>query len=186
MATIRNKKRVILKGFAAFIYAMSLVFICAGIVGTHSILSNSFKNKEAVNNNLTKTVSTKELITSYQTLTKITTTTTNTTTVLATTAPKGEIQQFAHDLVVGYYGWTESDFSALVKLWQRESEWNPKSVNRSSGTCGIPQAISCNAIIKSYGDLSWESQVKWGLSYIKRRYKTPIAAWTFFQNNNWY
>ena len=196
MAKIRNKKRVILKGFAAFIYAISVVFICAGIVGTHSLKNDSFKNKEAVNNNLTKTVSTKELITSYETLSKKVTTTkttttkktttTTTTTTNVVTAPKGEIQSFAHDLVVGSYGWTEGDFTALVKLWNRESGWNPNSVNRSSGTCGIPQAISCDAIIKSQGNLNWDSQVNWGLSYIKRRYKTPTAAWTFFQNNYWY
>lgn len=197
MAKIRNKKRVILKGFAAFIYAISVVFICAGIVGTHSLKNDSFKNKEAVNNNLTKTVSTKELITSYETLSKkvtttkttttkkTTTTTTKTTTTNVVTAPKGEIQSFAHDLVVGSYGWTEGDFTALVKLWNRESGWNPNS-HSASGACGIPQALPCSKIAAAYGENTWENQIKWGLKYISGRYGTPLNAWASFQSQGWY
>ena len=104
---------------------------------------------------------------------------------LGTTAPKNEIQQYAHDLVVGSYGWTESDFSALVKLWNRESGWNPKS-HSSSGACGIPQALPCSKIAAAYGENTWENQVKWGLRYINNKYGSASKAWSYFQNNGWY
>jgi hypothetical protein len=31
-----------------------------------------------------------------------------------------------------------------------------------------------------------ETQIKWGLSYIKGRYKTPAGAWNAFQHKGWY
>jgi hypothetical protein len=30
------------------------------------------------------------------------------------------------------------------------------------------------------------TQIKWGLSYIKGKYKTPCGAWSNFQANGWY
>jgi hypothetical protein len=76
----------------------------------------------------------------------------------------------------------------LVKLWNHESGWNPKATNPSSGAYGIPQALPGNKLAE-FGD-DWRTnpatQIKWGLKYIKNRYKTPCGAWTFFQNNNWY
>ena len=33
-----------------------------------------------------------------------------------------EYQQYAHDLVINTYGWSEYDFQCLVNLWNRESE----------------------------------------------------------------
>lgn len=32
-----------------------------------------------------------------------------------------EYQQYAHDLVINTYGWSEYDFQCLVSLWERES-----------------------------------------------------------------
>jgi len=31
-----------------------------------------------------------------------------------------------------------------------------------------------------------ETQIKWGLSYVKGRYKTPMGAWNAFQHKGWY
>lgn len=95
-------------------------------------------------------------------------------------------KEYAYDLVVNQYLWSESDYDALVKLWTRESNWNPNAVNKSSGACNIPQALPCNKISNMYGDNSWESGIKWGLYYIKNRYGTPTKAWQHFQNKNWY
>ncbi len=211
MAKIKvNKrvKRITTITFAALCYVLSIICICAGIAGINTSRQNLYR-KQSVNVNINKTVSTKDLMASFQRINakreaearakreaaerakreaeaKKAEEEARKAASLGPTAPKGEIQQYAHDLVVGSYGWTESDFSALVKLWNRESGWNPNSVNRNSGTCGIPQAVSCNAIINSQGDLSWQSQVKWGLNYINRRYTTPAKAWAFFQRNWWY
>ncbi|MWK33933.1 lytic transglycosylase domain-containing protein [Actinomadura sp. J1-007] len=38
-------------------------------------------------------------------------------------------------------GWSTRQYGCLVKLWNRESHWNHKAHNRSSGAYGIPQAL---------------------------------------------
>lgn len=101
---------------------------------------------------------------------------------LAAVAPVGEIQSYAHDSVLSR-GWSESDFAALVTLWNRESSWNPNAVNRSSGACGIPQALPCSKI-PNPGD--WKSQVDWGLNYIAGRYGSPTQALSHSNSVGWY
>ena len=200
MNKIKSKRGLILKTFAALFYTLSVICICAGIVGIKSTQNNNFESKKVINKNINKTVSTKDLMTSFQRITaKLEAeakakaeaeakakaeAAEKAAAALGTTAPKGEIQQYAHDLVISK-GWTESDFSALVNLWNRESGWNPQSYS-SSGACGIPQAYPCSKIIEAYGKNTWENQVKWGLGYISRTYTTPSKAWAFFQSNNWY
>lgn len=79
-------------------------------------------------------------------------------------------------------GWTGANWNALYLIWMRESGWNPRSVNRSSGACGIPQAYPCSKI----PDKSTAGQIKWGLDYIARRYGSPSAAWAHWQRNHSY
>lgn len=79
-------------------------------------------------------------------------------------------------------GWTGAEWDALYVLWMRESGWNPRSVNRSSGACGIPQALPCSKI----PDKSTVGQIKWGLDYIQRRYGTPTGAMSHWQMKKWY
>lgn len=76
----------------------------------------------------------------------------------------------------------------LEKLWTKESGWNHRASNNSSGAYGIPQALP-GSKMASAGD-DWENnpatQIKWGLGYIKGRYSTPCGAWQYFLNNNSY
>ena len=76
----------------------------------------------------------------------------------------------------------------LEKLWTKESGWNERSQNQSSGAYGIPQALP-GSKMAAYGE-DWQTnpvpQIKWGLNYIKNRYGDPCGAWSFFQANNWY
>jgi hypothetical protein len=76
----------------------------------------------------------------------------------------------------------------LDKLFTKESGWNPKARNKSSGAFGIPQALPGNKMATEGAD--WETnpvtQIKWGLTYIKNRYKTPCAAWAHSQAVNSY
>jgi hypothetical protein len=76
----------------------------------------------------------------------------------------------------------------LDKLFTKESGWNPKARNKSSGAFGIPQALPGNKMATEGAD--WETnpvtQIKWGLTYIKNRYKTPCAAWAHSQAFNSY
>lgn len=79
-------------------------------------------------------------------------------------------------------GWTGSQWTALYTLWMRESGWNPGSVNRSSGACGIPQAYPCSKIT----DKSMRGQLQWGMDYIARRYGTPANALNYWYAHNSY
>jgi SLT domain-containing protein len=93
--------------------------------------------------------------------------------------------------------WTESDYNALLRMWDKESNWNHKAHNKSSstyngtdgsGAYGIPQAMPGSKMKSEGGD--WLTnpvpQIHWGLKYIKGRYGTPEAAWAFWQSHKWY
>ena len=102
------------------------------------------------------------------------------------TSDKDTYKSYAYDLVINKYTWSKEDYEALVKLWTKESNWNPNAVNKKSGACNIPQALPCSKISKKYGDNSWQSGIKWGLTYIKSRYGSPKKAWSHFKNKGWY
>lgn len=85
------------------------------------------------------------------------------------------------------YGWS-SHWSALEALWQRESGWNHKAKNPSSGAYGIPQALPASKMKSAGADYLTNpaTQIKWGLAYIKSRYGNPTKANNFQKANNWY
>jgi resuscitation-promoting factor RpfB len=91
-------------------------------------------------------------------------------------------------------GWTGAEWSALEKLWDGESNWNPKAMNKSSGAYGIPQALPYSKMPKmawpesAGGQSDATTQIQWGLSYIKSRYGSPSMAWAFWQKQkpHWY
>lgn len=99
----------------------------------------------------------------------------------------GEIQSYAHQLVIEYR-WTEEDYQALVHLWYRESGWNPNAINKKSGACGIPQSLPCRKMASEGKDYrtNYRTQVRWGLKYIKARYGSPRGAWEHSQRTGWY
>jgi hypothetical protein len=76
----------------------------------------------------------------------------------------------------------------LDHMWTKESGWNPKSRNATSGAYGIPQALPADKMAQ-YGS-DWLTnpvpQIKWGLSYIENRYTSPCGAWSFWQLHGWY
>lgn len=110
---------------------------------------------------------------------------TKTTTVSGT---KAEYQAYAKDLVLNTYGWSEADFEALVKLWNRESGWNANAHNKSSGAHGIPQSLPASKMASEGSDYytNGYTQIRWGLKYIKNRYGSPLKAWQHSQNKGWY
>lgn len=85
-------------------------------------------------------------------------------------------------------GFPIKEFPCLEKLWTKESGWNHRSQNRSSGAYGIPQALPGPKMASAGSD--WRTnpatQIKWGLGYVKGRYKSPCRAWGHFQSNGWY
>ena len=104
------------------------------------------------------------------------------------TGTKADYQDYAYDLVLNKYLWSESDYKALVNLWERESNWNANAHNKSSGAHGIPQSLPASKMSSEGSDYytNGYTQIRWGLKYIKERYGSPSAAWQHFQNKNWY
>jgi hypothetical protein len=106
---------------------------------------------------------------------------------LAEIPDAGTIKAYAF-AEVSRRGWGMEQYSCLVKLWNRESNWNPIAQNKSSGAYGIPQALP-GIKMASAGD-DWmtnpETQINWGLGYISGRYKTPCAALAHSDVKNWY
>jgi len=64
----------------------------------------------------------------------------------------------------------------------RESGWNVNALNKSSGACGLFQALPCAKM----GGMEVSNQLNWGLNYIARRYGTPAGAYAFWQAHHWY
>lgn len=100
---------------------------------------------------------------------------------------KGEYQKYALSLLPDF-GWDESELAPLIYLWNRESGWNPRSHNKSSGAHGIPQALPASKMASEGSDYytNPEPQIRWGLKYIARRYGSPSAAWSHFRSKGWY
>lgn len=87
------------------------------------------------------------------------------------------------------YGWgADAQWDALEQLWTRESGWSYTAENPSSGAYGIPQSLPASKMAAAGKD--WrtnpETQIRWGLNYIKERYGGPKRAWAYFQANNSY
>ncbi len=99
-----------------------------------------------------------------------------------------ELQSYAHNLVINTYGWSEYDFECLVKLWNRESGWNPNAHNKSSGAHGVPQSLPASKMASEGADYytNGYTQIRWGLKYIKQRYGNPTNAWAHSQKTGWY
>lgn len=100
---------------------------------------------------------------------------------------KNTYQEYAYSLF-SQYGWSNNDFQCLVKLWEKESKWNPNARNKSSRAYGIPQALPGSKMASEGADwqTNYKTQIRWGLKYIKQRYGTPTAAWNSFLKKGWY
>lgn len=86
------------------------------------------------------------------------------------------------------FGFSPTEFSCLDALWNSESGWNLHADNPTSDAYGIPQALPGTKMATAGPD--WannaETQIKWGLGYIRSSYGTPCAAWAFKQGHGWY
>ena len=86
------------------------------------------------------------------------------------------------------YGWGEAQWAPLEKLWTRESGWRWNADNPTSDAYGIPQSLPGSKMASAGAD--WrtnpETQIKWGLGYIKGRYGSPSRAWQHSEANGWY
>ena len=85
-------------------------------------------------------------------------------------------------------GWTGGQWTALDRLWNRESGWRVNADNPNSSAYGIPQALPGSKMASAGGD--WRTnaatQIAWGLDYIAGRYGSPTAAWAHSEKTSWY
>jgi hypothetical protein len=86
------------------------------------------------------------------------------------------------------FGMSSSEFGCLDNIWSQESGWNVHAANPSSSAYGIPQALP-GSKMASAGP-NWEdnaeTQIRWGLGYIRDRYGSACAAWSYKQGAGWY
>ncbi len=86
------------------------------------------------------------------------------------------------------YGMSSSEFDCLDNIWSQESGWNIHAANPTSSAYGIPQALPGSKMSSAGPD--WENnpetQIRWGLGYIKGRYGSACAAWSYKQGAGWY
>ncbi|UNZ20630.1 phage tail tape measure protein [Streptomyces sp. 891-h] len=76
------------------------------------------------------------------------------------------------------YGWTGYQWSALRALWQGESGWNHRALNRSSGAYGIPQCVDLNTQILTRRGWLTHDQVRVGDETIGYNQSTGKSEWT--------
>jgi hypothetical protein len=86
------------------------------------------------------------------------------------------------------FGMSPSEFGCLDNIWSQESGWNVHAANPTSSAYGIPQALPGSKM--SSAGPNWadnaETQIRWGLGYIKGRYGSACAAWSYKQGAGWY
>ena len=99
-----------------------------------------------------------------------------------------ENQAFAKSYMESQYNWGENQHSCLVNLWNHESGWRHTADNPNSSAYGIPQALPGSKMASAGADWKTnpETQIKWGLQYIDKRYNTPCGAWSAFKKKGWY
>ena len=85
------------------------------------------------------------------------------------------------------YGWRSEQYRALESLWYHESNWLHRAGN-TSGAYGIPQALPGNKMRSAGADWQTnpETQIRWGLRYIKSVYGSPTSAFSHWRSHNWY
>jgi hypothetical protein len=101
--------------------------------------------------------------------------------------PEGA-KEIAKTLTTNTYQWSDAQFACLDQLWTKESHWNYKARNKSSGAHGIAQALPATKmeVVGTDWRTNPVTQITWGLKYIQERYETPCKAWSKFKRSRWY
>ena len=81
---------------------------------------------------------------------------------------------------MAYPEWNLSEHRALMKLWGKESAWNPAADNPNSSAFGIPQLLNLDP------ETPAPLQIERGLGYIQHRYDRPSVAWSHWREHGWY
>lgn len=81
-------------------------------------------------------------------------------------------------------GIAEGDWGYVDYIVGRESGWNPNATNRSSGACGLVQALPCGKVPGNGYDPV--DNLRWGNGYAVGRYGSWAAAYGFWSSNHWW
>ncbi len=83
---------------------------------------------------------------------------------------------------------TQAGITNTDAIWLigKESGCNPGSVNRSSGACGIPQALPCSKLKCPLDASGAVCQIKWMENYVMGRYGSWAQARAFHSSRGWY
>lgn len=140
-----------------------------------------------------KTVINEKVVTVSLTHLKVKTTKSEAKAALASNTVKYFDAEALAFLTVYTKDWTMSEWKCLRNIWQKESHFNPKAENKSSGAYGIAQFMP-----QTWGNYkvnktpSAQLQIKYGLRYIEKRYGSTneptgaCNAWDFWQRKGWY
>ncbi|MEU2724080.1 hypothetical protein [Streptomyces smyrnaeus] len=80
--------------------------------------------------------------------------------------------------MLGEFGFSQKQWPALEKLWQRESGWRWNARNPSSGAYGIPQCVDLNTQILTRRGWLTHDQVRVGDETIGYNQSTGRSEWT--------
>jgi hypothetical protein len=88
-------------------------------------------------------------------------------------------KKVAKSILLNEYGFSEKEYKCLNSLWTKESHWNYKARNKSSGAHGIAQALPASKM--NVVSTDWRTN-----RYISIRYETPCKALAKHKRSNYY
>lgn len=81
-------------------------------------------------------------------------------------------------------GIAQSDWQYVDYIVSRESGWNPNATNKSSGACGLVQALPCSKVPgNGYNPVD---NLRWANGYATGRYGSWAGAYNFWTTNHWW
>ena len=97
-------------------------------------------------------------------------------------------KKVAKAILINEYGFAEKEYKCLNSLWTKESHWNYKARNKTSGAHGIAQALPASKmnVVSTDWRTNPVTQIRWGLRYISIRYETPCKALAKHKRSNYY
>jgi len=81
-------------------------------------------------------------------------------------------------------GIAESDWGFVDYIVKHESGWNPNATNRSSGACGLVQALPCSKVPGNGYDPV--DNLRWGSGYATGRYGSWEGAYNSWIAKGWW
>lgn len=79
---------------------------------------------------------------------------------------------------------SELDWGYVDYIITKESNWNPQSINGTSGACGLAQALPCSKVPGT--PLDPVDNLKWADDYANRRYGSWEKAYNFWLIHKWW